>query len=301
LGAFECLKVSEVIGMSIDIMNLLELKSKSLSKGQKRIAEYITENYDKAAYMTASSLAKEVGVSESTVVRFAVEMGFDGYPKFKKALREIIRNKLTSVQRMGITSTKMLETDVLKKVLYEDSEKLKQTVEEIDTEAFLAAVETIDKADTIYVLGARSCFSIANFLGFYLNLIFPNVKVISSNSASETFEQIYRIKENDVMIAISYPRYSRRTINAVKYAADKNSKIIAITDSKTSPITENASHVLCARSDMSYFVDSLVAPLSIINALIVSLVMKRKDDVAKIFTDMENIWDEYEVYEKYDK
>lgn len=287
--------------MSIDIMNLLELKNENLSKGQKRIADYITENYDKAAYMTASSLAKEVGVSESTVVRFAVEMGFDGYPKFKKALREMIRNKLTSVQRMGITSTKMSEKDVLKKVLYEDSEKLKQTVEEIDAEAFMAAVETINNADTIYVLGARSCFSIANFLGFYLNLIFPNVKVISSNSASETFEQIYRIKENDVMIAISYPRYSRRTINAVKYAASKNSKIIAITDIKTSPITENATHVLCARSDMSYFVDSLVAPLSIINALIVSLVMKRKDDVAKIFTDMEDIWDEYEVYEKYDK
>lgn len=285
--------------MGTDLIENIKNKHSICSKSQKLIANYIIENYDKAAFMTASSLAKIVNVSESTVVRFAVEMGYEGYPKFQKALQELIRNKLTSIQRMEITSTKMAEKDVLRNVLLSDSEKLKQTVEQIDGKTFAGAVETILNAKKIYILGARSCYSIATFLGFYLNLIFPDVKTVVTNSASETFEQIYRISSDDVLIAISYPRYSRRTINAVKYAANKNSRIIAITDAETSPITENATYTLTARGDMSFFVDSLVAPLSIINALIVALVMKKKDEVAKIFEDLENIWDEYEVYEKY--
>ena len=240
-------------------------------------------------------------MSESTVVRFAVELGFGGYPKLQKALRELIRNKLTSVQRMEIIKTHIDEQNVLKSVLLSDMEKLKLTGEELDKDAFDGAVSTILNSENIYIIGARSCYSIANFLGFYLNLIFPNVKIISTNSASETFEQIYRIGENDVVVAISFPRYSRRTINALKYAHEKKSSIIAITDSQNSPITENASYTLTARCDMSTFVDSLVAPLSIINALIVALVIERKEEVGKTLSELEDIWDEYEVYEKYIK
>ena len=272
-----------------------------IDKSHKKIAEYIVNHYDKAAFITASKLGKVVGVSESTVVRFAVELGFGGYPKLQKALRELIRNKLTSVQRMEIIKTHIDEQNVLKSVLLSDMEKLKQTGEELDKDAFDGAVSTILNAENIYIIGARSCYSIANFLGFYLNLIFPNVKIISTNSASETFEQIYRIGENDVVVAISFPRYSRRTINALKYAHEKKSSIVAITDSQNSPITENASYTLTARCDMSTFVDSLVAPLSIINALIVALVIERKEEVGKTLSELEDIWDEYEVYEKYIK
>lgn len=287
--------------MEKDLIGEITLKSDTFSKGHKKIADYILKHYDKAAFITASKLGKLVGVSESTVVRFAVELGFEGYPKLQKALQELIRNKLTSVQRMEIIKTRIDEQNVLKSVLISDMEKLKQTGEEIDKDAFDGAVSTILNAENIYILGARSCYSIANFLGFYLNLIFPNVKIIGTNSASETFEQIYRIDQNDVVIAISFPRYSRRTINALKYAHEKKSSIIAITDSKNSPITDNASYTLTARCDMSTFVDSLVAPLSIINALIVALVIERKEEVGKTLSELENIWDEYEVYEKYIK
>ena len=285
--------------MGTDLIENIKKIYQKCSKSQKRIADYIFNNYDKAAFMTAAVLAQKADVSESTVVRFASKMGYDGYPKFQKALQELIRNKLTSLQRMEITSTKMAEKDVLKNVLTSDAERLRQTIEEIDENEFTGAVETILSAKTIYIMGTRSCSSVAGFLGFYFNLIFPNVKTVVTNSASETFEQIYPITKDDVMIAISYPRYSRRTINAVKYAADRKSKIIAVTDVLTSPITQNATYALLARSDMSFFVDSLVAPLSVINALIIAVVMRKKDEVTQIFENLENIWDEYEVYEKY--
>ncbi len=297
IGGFDCfLKGDE--GMNADLIEKIKSSMDSFSKGQKLIAKYIIDHYDKAAFMTASKLAKVVGVSESTVVRFASEIGFEGYPKLQKNLQEIIRNKLTAVQRIEITSTKIGDKDVLKSVLQSDMDKLRISIDEVDGEVFAGAVETIMNAKNIYILGTRSCYSLANFLGFYLNLIFPNVKIINTTSASETFEQIFRIDEKDVVVGISFPRYSRKTINALKYASDRGSKVIAITDSVLSPIAKSADFSLIARSDMSSFVDSLVVPLSIINALIVALVMRKKDEVGEVLNHLENIWDEYQVYEK---
>lgn len=284
--------------MNGNIIDKIASLRQTFSKGQKKIADFIIERYDKAAFMTASKLANEVGVSESTVVRFATAMGFDGYPKFQYVLREFIKNKLTSVQRIEITSSKFQEKDILKTVLTSDIEKLRQTLETIDAEDFISCVDTVMNAKRVYIMGARSCYSIATFLGFYLNLILPSVKTITTNSASETFEQIFDIGKDDALIAISYPRYSRRTLGAVKYASDKNASIIAITDTEVSPIVKYANHSLLARSDMSNFVDSLVAPLSIINALIVTLVMRNSKKVSENFHALENIWDEYRVYEK---
>ncbi|MBQ4631231.1 MAG: MurR/RpiR family transcriptional regulator [Clostridia bacterium] len=281
-----------------NIIEKLETIKPTLSKSQKRIADFIAQHYDQAAFMTAAKLGENAGVSESTVVRFATELGYGGYPEFQHVLREIIKNKLTAVQRMEITSSKFAEKDILSTVLSSDIDKLRQTLETVSAEDFTSCIDTIMKAKKVYVLGARTCFSIANFLGFYLNLISLDVKLITTNSASETFEQIFATGEDDVIIAISYPRYSRRTLNAVKYAHNKKSKIIAITDSEISPIVKYADHSLIARSDMSNFVDSLVAPLSIINALIVALVMRNREKVVENFHALEDIWDEYRVYEK---
>lgn len=284
-----------------DVLTHIKNSVDGLSKGQRSIAAYILENYDKAAFMTASGLGKSTGVSESTVVRFAVELGYEGYPQLQKSLQEIIRNKLTNVQRMEVTTSKIGENDVLKTIMQADIDKLRQTVEGLDDKEFLAAVETIANAEKIYILGARSCSALASFLGFYLNLIFKDVKTISTSSASETFEQLFRVGEKDAVIAISFPRYSSRTVKAVSYAASRGASVIALTDSMSSPIIPFAAHSLIARSDMSYFVDSLVAPLSIINAIIVALVLRNKDTVRNTFEELENIWDKYEVYEKHEQ
>lgn len=281
-----------------NIISAIKIKRASMSKGHKKIADFICEHYDKAAFMTAAKLGEKVEVSESTVVRFASIMGFEGYPEFQHVLREIIKNKLTAVQRMEITSSKFAEKDILSTVILSDIEKLRQTLDSVSVSDFTSAVNTIANSKRIYILGARTCFSIANFLGFYLSLLSYDAKLITTNSASETFEQIFDAGEKDAIIAISYPRYSRRTLNAVKYAHDKGSKIIAITDSELSPIYPYADHKIIASSDMSNFVDSLVAPLSIINAIIVALVMRNEEEIAKKFTALENIWDEYQVYEK---
>lgn len=281
-----------------NLLTTLQNKMPNLSKSHKKIAEYILKHYDKSAFMTASKIASEVCVSESTVVRFAYELGFDGFPEFQHALRQLIKNKLTTVQRMEITSSKMEEKNILHSVMQSDIEKLKQTMENINNNDFLNAVDAISNAKKIYIIGARTCSSIASFLGFYLNMISDNVKTIVSNSASETFEQIYRVSKDDVVIAISYPRYSVRTMNAVKYSASKGSKIIAITDSIKSPITSYATYSLIADSDMTNFVDSLVAPLSLCNALVVAMVIRHKEKIAKTFSDLETIWVDYEVYEQ---
>lgn len=281
-----------------NILSLLKVMRDTMSKSHKKIADYICEHYDKAAFMTAAKLGEEVGVSESTVVRFATEIGYDGYPEFQHVLREIIKNKLTAVQRMEITSSKFAEKDVLSTVLSSDIEKLRQTLESVSVLDFTEAVNTICSSKRIYILGARTCFSIANFLGFYLNLMSYDVKLITTNSASETFEQIFDAGAGDAIIAISYPRYSRRTLNAVKYGSDRGASVIAITDSELSPIYPYADHKIIATSDMSNFVDSLVAPLSIINAIIVALVMRNEEKVTSKFTELENIWEEYQVYEK---
>lgn len=282
------------------ILTKADIKDKKLSKGHKKLAQYITENYDKAAFMTASKLGEKVGVSESTVVRFATEMGFKGYPELQKELQQMIKSKLTAVQRMEVSSTLIGEKDAIKKVLNGDIELIRDTLEQISTNEFTKAVETINKAKRIYILGVRSSASLASFLYFYFNPVFENVVLVDTSSGSEMFEQMFRIGEDDVCVAISFPRYSKQTINALRFINDRGTKIIAITDSKDSPIAEYADNLLVAKSDMVSVVDSLVAPLSLINALIVAVTFSRREEVYSNFNKLESIWDEYQVYEKSD-
>jgi DNA-binding MurR/RpiR family transcriptional regulator len=270
------------------------------SKGQKLIAWYIINHYGKAAYMTAAKLGEDVGVSESTVVRFANELGYDGYPKLQKVLQELIKSKLTAVQRLEVSSNRIGDENILKSVLNSDMEKIKITMEEIDHNSFNNSVERILNAKKIYILGVRSSAPLASFLGFYFNLIFDNVRLVHTTSVSEIFEQIINASSGDVVIGISFPRYSKRTIKAMQFAKDQGASVVAITDSYESPVAQYADSSLIARSDMASFADSLVAPLSVINALIVAVGMRRKDHLFKTFERLENIWDEYQVYEKPD-
>jgi DNA-binding MurR/RpiR family transcriptional regulator len=271
-----------------------------MSKGQKLIANYILEHYDKAAFMTAAKLGEIVGVSESTVVRFAIELGYEGYPKLQKVLQELIKNKLTAVQRIEVSSSRINEGNILKSVLHSDMEKIKMTLEDIDQESFNKIVDCIMNAKSIYILGVRSSAPLAGFLGFYFNLIFDNVRLVHTTSVSEMFEQILRASEGDAVIGISFPRYSKRTIKAMQYVKTQGAATIAITDSIESPIAAFSDHSIIARSDMASFVDSLVAPLSVINALIVAIGIKKKESLSATFEKLESIWDEYQVYEKYD-
>ncbi len=271
-----------------------------LSKGQKLLANYIIDHYEKAVFLTAAKLGKIVGVSESTVVRFANELGYDGYPKLQRALEELVKTKLTSIQRVEVTSDRIDRSHVLRSVLQSDADKIKHTLEEIDEEIFDLSVEMILKAKTIYIIGVRSCAALANFLGFYFNLVFDNVKLIHTNSVSEMFEQIYRLHEDDVVIGISFPRYSKRTLKAMEFAKERGAGVITITDSQLSPMTQYADHSLIARSDMASFVDSLVAPLSLINALIVAISIKRQDTVIAALGSLEKIWTDYQVYDNDD-
>ena len=284
--------------MKRNLIAMIEEGMHTFSKGQKRIANYILEHYDKAAYMTASKLGALVGVSESTVVRFAIELGFEGYPEMQKSLQELIRMKLTSVQRVEVTNSLIGEGDVLEKILMSDAEKIRRTLEEVDREAFEAAVDKIVSADKIYIIGVRSSSSLAGFLNFNFRMIFDNVKFVQTTSGREMFEQIMSIGPNDVLIAISFPRYSKRIVNAVEYAHNAGADVISLTDSHQSPIAGVADQLLLARSDLVSFVDSLVAPLSIINAIIVAVSRKKMDDIRVRFEKLEKIWDEYEVYDK---
>ncbi|MBO5970151.1 MAG: MurR/RpiR family transcriptional regulator [Clostridia bacterium] len=284
--------------MKRNLIAMIEEGMPTFSKGQKRIAGYILEHYDKAAYMTASKMGALVGVSESTVVRFAIELGFEGYPEMQKSLQELIRMKLTSVQRVEVTNSLIGEGDVLEKILVSDAEKIRRTLEEIDHDAFEAAVDKIVAAEKIYIIGVRSSSSLAGFLNFNFRMMFDNVKFVQTTSGSEMFEQIMSINENDVMIAISFPRYSKRIVNAVEYAHNAGADVISLTDSHQSPIAGLADQLLLARSDLVSFVDSLVAPLSIINAIIVAVSRKKMDDIRVRFDKLEKIWDEYEVYDK---
>jgi len=284
--------------MPRDILQLIQNNMSTFSKGQKRIAAFIQESYDKAAFMTASKLGKTVSVSESTVVRFAAELGYDGYPAMQKALQEMIRNKLTSIQRIEVANDRIGDHDIMSMVMQSDIDKIRMTMEESSRADFSGAVDAIVEAKRIYILGVRSSVAVSSFLGFYFNLIFDNVVQVHSNSASEMFEQLLRVGEGDVVIGVSFPRYSRRTVQALRFARDRKAKVIAITDSAASPLAETAHHTLLAKSDMASFVDSLVAPLSLVNALIVAVSRKRKDDLAHTFETLEEIWDEYEVYEK---
>lgn len=280
-----------------DLLNRINSKYSKMSKGQKLIATYITDNYDKAVFLTAAKLGETVGVSESTVVRFATSIGYKGYPEFQNSLEELVRNKLNSVQRMEVTYGRISQSEILQTVLQSDADKIKTTLEKIDHNAFESAVSTIISARKIYVVGIRSCAPLANFLGFYLNLMFDNVHLITTNSSSELFEQMLRINEKDVIIGISFPRYSMRTLKALEFANNRNAKVITLTDSIHSPMNLYSSCNLIADSDMASIVDSLVAPLSVINSLIVALCMKKQKTVAQTLTELEDIWDEYQVYE----
>ena len=284
--------------MSKDILSLIQGSMPTFSKGQKLIANFILESYDKAAFMTASKLGKTVNVSESTVVRFAAELGYDGYPAMQKALQEMIRNKLTSIQRIEVSNDRIGDQDILSMVMQSDVEKIRMTLEEASRPDFYSAVNAIVSAKRIYILGIRSSSAIASFLGFYFNLIFENVVMIHSNSVSEVFEQILRIGPGDVIIGISFPRYSRRTVKAMQYARSRGATVVAITDSQVSPLAPISNHTLMAKSDMASFVDSLVAPLSLVNALIVAVGRRKNEDLSATFEALEKIWDEYEVYEK---
>lgn len=269
----------------------------SLSKGQKILATYITDNYDKAVFLTAAKMGQVVGVSESTVVRFATHLGYKGYPEFQKALEEMVRNKLNSIQRMEVTYGRISQSHILETVLQSDQEKIKDTLEHIDEHAFELAVDTIIKAKHIYIVGIRSCAPLAAFMAFFFNLMFENVTLLQTNNSSELFEQMVRISKDDVIIGISFPRYSMRTLKAMEFANNRNAKVITLTDSVHSPMNLYSSCNLIARSDMASIVDSLVAPLSVINALIVALCMKKQGEVAKTLETLEDIWNEYQVYE----
>ena len=281
-----------------DLITKIQSELPGFSKGQKQIARFILEHYDKAAFMTASRLGVTVGVSESTVVRFATELGYDGYPHLQRALQEMIRNKLTSVQRMEVAGDRMGGRDVLQTVLHADTDMIRVTLDEIDRDAFQGAVDALMGAKRIYILGVRSSSALASFLGFYFNLLFENVTLVHTNSVSEIFEQVLRVGPGDVLFGISFPRYSKRTLSAMKYARDRGARVIALTDSQLSPLARVADHVLLARSDMASFVDSLVAPLSVINALIVAVGMSRREEIEQTFNKLERIWEEYDVYEK---
>lgn len=284
--------------MTVDLLAIIKSQYSDMSKGHKAIADYILNHYDKAAFMTAASLGNAVGVSESTVVRFPLALGLEGYPELQRALQNLIRNKLTSLQRIEVAEEQMGKGDILEKVLSADIEKIQITLSEIDKNAFEGASESIANAKNIYILGVRSSAALANFLSFYLTLIKANVRLVTTTSASEIFEQMLRVGEGDVVIGISFPRYSKRTTKALAFAKDRGATVVAVTDNENSPLALSAEYLLAARSDMISFADSLVAPLSLINALIVSVGLKRKTKVEDAFAELERIWDEYEVYEK---
>ena len=284
--------------MTRDILSVIQNSMPTFSKGQRLIARIILESYDKAAFMTASKLGKTVNVSESTVVRFAAELGYDGYPSMQKALQEMIRNKLTSIQRIEVANDRIGNQDILSMVMQSDIEKIRMTLEETDRASFRQAVDAILSAHRIYILGVRSAAALADFLGFYFNLIFDNIVLVHTTSASEIFEQLLRVGPEDVVIGISFPRYSSRTVKAMRFAKDRGANVIALTDSEASPLAEAATETLLAKSDMASFVDSLVAPLSLVNALIVAVGRRRNEDVEQIFADLEQIWSEYGVYEQ---
>lgn len=284
--------------MNRDILTVIQENMSTFSKGQKRIANYILESYDKAAFMTASRLGKTVSVSESTVVRFAAELGYDGYPSMQRSLQKMIRNRLTSVQRIEVSNDRIGDQDLLSSVLQSDIEKIRLTLEEVDRQSFDRAVDAIVSARKIYIMGVRSSASLATFLSFYFNLIFDNVISVAANTASEVFETMLRVGAEDVVIGVSFPRYSSRTVQAMNFARDRGATTIAITDSEASPLAPISNYTLKARSDMASFVDSLVAPLSLVNALIVAIGRKKNDDLSQTFETLEQIWDEYQVYEK---
>lgn len=282
--------------MSENFQLRIENAYPTLSKGHKRIADFIKNNYEKASFMTAASLGKAVGVSESTVVRFASNIGFDGYPELQKYLQEAVKSHLTSVQRMDVAASRYGGDDFIDRAFMTDIEMIKQTRDSISREAFSKSAEAINKAKKIYILGVRSSAALASFAAFYLRFLYENVVLIDTSASSELFEQMFRISDEDVCIAISFPRYSNQTVKALSFAKSRGATIISITDGEMSPIAPYATHLLVAKSSMVSFVDSLVAPLSVINALVAASAREKRDDVYNDFKALEEIWDEYQVY-----
>ena len=281
-----------------DILSILQSRMPEFSKGQRNLARYILESYDKAAFMTAARLGKAVGVSESTVVRFAVELGYDGYPSMQKAMQEMVVNRLTSVQRIEVANDRIGDQDVVSTVLQADMDRLRRSQDLVDRGEFRAAVEALLKAKRIYVLGVRSAAPLAHFLGYYLNYMFRNVHIVTASGSSEMFERIVGVGAEDAVIAYSFPRYSTTTAKGAQYCRSTGATVIGLTDSRLSPLGQNCDHVLLSKSDMVSLVDSLVAPLSLTNALIVALAARREKELAATFDSLEHIWEEYNVYEK---
>ncbi|MCD8038595.1 MAG: MurR/RpiR family transcriptional regulator [Lachnospiraceae bacterium] len=281
-----------------DTISRINDKFNRMSKSHKKIAEYIIDHYEQAAFMTAAKLGKTVGISESTVVRFAYALGYEGYPEFQEALAEWVKDKLNSVQKIGAKYGKSTQSEILTSVLNADIEKIDDTIDHVDPQAFEAAVDIILNAKHVYIIGLRSCKPLAEFLHFYLNMIRSDVILLDSTSTSEIFEQMLRIDERDAIIGISFPRYSMRTLKAMEMANDRNAKVITITDTIHSPMCLYSSCNLMARSDMVSIVDSLVAPLSMINALVVALCLKRPNEVKQNLEALEYAWDNYQVYLK---
>ncbi len=282
--------------MSKDLLIKMEEGIPGFSKGQRRIARYVIDHYEQAAYMTAAKLGALVGVSESTVVRFANELGFEGYPELQRGLQDLIRNRLTSFQRMEVANRMIGQGDVLDKVLLADADKIKHTLENTDRAAFAGAVDKLLGARHIYIMGVRSSATLAGFLNHSFQIAFDNVKMVQTASGGEIFEQLLDLGQGDVLFAISFPRYSKRTIHAVGYAKEKGADVIALTDSPVSPIAAYADHLLLAQSDMASYIDSLVAPLSIINAIVVAVSMKKQEELEIRLRQLEKIWKEYDVY-----
>ena len=282
--------------MSKDILRQIDENGRSFSKGQRLIARYITENYDKAAFMTAGKLGKTVGVSESTVVRFATELGYDGYPGMRKAMQEMVRSRLTSVQRIAAAKDMLDGSNVLKYVMSSDIDKLQNTMEELDRPSFDEAVNAIENAEHLYIVGMRSSAALASFMAFYMNFLVENVRLIHDTTANEVYEQIMHIGPGDVYVGISFPRYSSSSLKAMKFAKSRGATVVALTDNTNSPFAAVADVRLFAKSDMVSFVDSLVGPMSLINALIVAVAARKQETLAQTFNYLEDLWSEYEVF-----
>lgn len=284
--------------MKNNVLQMIQSAKDSFSKGQKRIARFILENYDKAAFMTAAKLGKATDVSESTVVRFAAQLGYEGYPEMQKALQELIRGRLTSIQRIQASREQMDSQDILGSVMQRDMESIHSAIEGLDRSAFNSAVDKLFKAKHIYILGVRSSAYLAGYLHFYFHLIFPNVTLVQNMAGGEIFEQMVRIGPGDVIIGISFPRYSKLAVSAVEFARSRGAEVVAITDSKMSPLYKAAGTSLLVRSDMISFVDSMAAPLSLLNALIVAVGQQKHEEVSGTFAEMERVWSTYSVFGK---
>lgn len=283
--------------MTGNLIDVLKARMQSFSKSHKLLAEYILNHYDKAAFMTAAKLGQTVDVSESTVIRFAGMLGYDGYPELQDALLKTAHNKMTVGQRLQVTKARIGGSDVLSGVLQADMDKIRMTLEKTDSQMFQRVIDCILSAAHIYIIGVRSSSALAEFLGFYLNLMFDNVKTVGTSGVTEVYEQVLHIQKEDVIICISYPRYSNRTIKAMRFAGRRGAKVIALTDDKTSPLCDCADYSLFAKSDMTSFVDSLVAPLSLINAIIAAIAIRKENDLTSVLQELEDIWDENQVYD----